>query len=568
MSGRRPDRPSLLTSLRHRDYRFFIGAFTTSCIGSWAYNVALAVWLIDETGSAGWLAAATAARFGPALVVSAYGGVLADRFERVRLMVGLDVFLALAMAVLAVEMLLGAPPALVLVTVGVTAATSTVYEPAATAMTPLLVPERDLGSANALRNTVDNVCVVAGPAVGALTLLVADPWLAVGFNALTFVISALLVGRVRTRSRPVDVTDGGEAGPLHQLTVGIRTIGESAGTAVLVAFSVVATFVYGTDTVLFVVVSEEVLGTGAEGYGYLLAGLGVGGIAAAGLVTRLERRPRLGPVILLGMALYCLPTLVFLVSDEPAVGFAAQCLRGAATLVVDVLAITALQRSVPAERLGRVFGAFDGLCLGAILVGSALVPLGIRLLGLDAMLWFTGIGVPVLCLFGLPALRRLDAESAARRAELAPRLALLSRSGLFASVSEGALEQLAAQAVREEVPAGATLISQGEAADAFYVAEAGEFGVSARSEDGSVVELPTMGPGAGFGEIGLIEGITRTATVRAVGDSVVLRIPGEAFVAALTQETPTAALLDGASLRLSRTHPTRRLTQAGIPRED
>ena len=53
MRGRRADRPSLLTSLRHRDYRLFIGAFTTSSIGSWAYNVALAVWLIDETGSSG-----------------------------------------------------------------------------------------------------------------------------------------------------------------------------------------------------------------------------------------------------------------------------------------------------------------------------------------------------------------------------------------------------------------------------------------------------------------------------------------------------------------------------------
>lgn len=568
MSGRRSGRPSLLNSLRHRDYRFFIGAFTTSCIGSWAYNVALAVWLIDETGSSAWLAAATAARFGPALVMSAYGGVLADRFERVRLMVGLDVFLTLAMAVLALEMLVGASPVLVLVTVGVTASVSTVYEPAATAMTPLLVPERDLGSANALRNTVDNVCVVAGPAIGALALLVADPWLAVAFNALTFAVSALLVARVRTRSRPVDVTAGGEAGPLQQLTVGVRTIAESSGTAVLVAFSVVATFVYGTDTVLFVVVSDEVLGTGAEGYGYLLAGLGIGGIAAAGLVTRLEQRPRLGPVILAGMALYCLPTLVFLVTEEPAVGFVAQCLRGAATMVVDVLAITALQRSVPADRLGRVFGAFDGLCLGAILVGSALIPLGIRLLGLDAMLWFAGLGVPLLCLLGLPALRRLDAESAVRRAELAPRIALLSRSGLFASVSEGALEQLASQAVRQEVPAGTVVIAQGEPADAFYVAESGDLEVTAYREDGTVVDLPTMGPGAGFGEIGLIEGIPRTATVRALSDVALLRIPGDAFVAALTQEAPTAALLDGASLRLSRTHPTRRLTQAGIPRED
>lgn len=141
------------------------------------------------------------------------------------------------------------------------------------------------------------------------------------------------------------------------------------------------------------------------------------------------------------------------------------------------------------------------------------------------MLWFTGLGVPVLCLLGLPALRRLDAGSAVRRAELAPRIALLSRSGLFASVSESALEQLASRALHQEVPSGTVVIAQGEPADAIYVAESGELEVTAHGEDGTVVDLPTMGPGAGFGEIGLIEGIPRSATVRALGDVVLLRIP-------------------------------------------
>ena len=548
-SRRKSDKPSLLTSLRHRDYRLFMAAFTTSSVGSWAYNVALAVWLLDETGSAGWVAASTVARFAPALVMSVYGGVLADRFERVRLMVGLDVVFCLCMLALAAEMLVGAPPLLVVATAAISSTLSSIYEPAAAAMTPQLVPERDLGSANTLRNTVDNVCVVAGPAIGAGVLLLAEPWLTVLLNALTFAASAALIGLVSVRSRPVDVTEGGEVGPLKQVTVGLRTIAKSPGTAVLVAFSIVATFVFGT---------------GAEGFGYLLAGLGVGGIAAAGLVTRLERRPRLGPVILLGMAGYCLPTLIFLAVDEPVVAFVAQCVRGAATLVVDVLAITALQRSVPPERLGRVFGAFDGLMIVAVLVGSAAIPVGIETLGLDAMLWFTGLGVPLLCLAGLPALRRMDADSAARRAELAPRVDLLSRADLFADVSEGALEQLAAQAERVDVAAGTVIIEQGDVADAFYVAESGEYAVSATDERGETVGLPSMTAGAGFGEIGLIERIPRTATVQARTEGVVLRIPGDTFVAALTQETPSPALLDGASLRLSRTHPTRRLTQAGL----
>ena len=559
-----PRRPTLRSGLRHRDFRFFIGAFGTSAIGSWAYNVALAVWLIDATGSASWVAGSTVARFAPALVMSAYGGVIAERFERIRLMATLDWVLAGIMTVIAVEMFLDAPALVVVITAAVSSSLSSIYEPAAAAMTPQLVPASDLGSANALRNTLDNICVIAGPGLGALLLLVADPWVALLANAATFVTSALLLVMVRERSTPVDVTEGGEAGPLKQMLVGITTIAGSRSTGVLVGFSIVATFVFGTDTVLFVVLSEDRLGTGAEGYGYLLAGLGIGGVAAAGLVTRLERLPRLGVVILAGMVLYCLPTLVFLVTDSPTIGFLAQCLRGASTLVVDVLAITALQRSVPSERLGRVFGAFDALMVLAILVASILTPVGLELLGLDGTLWVVGLGIPLVCAAAWPLLARMDAESAQRRALLAPKVALLTRVGLFAEVREGALDQLADEAHTVEVPAGQVVLAQGDPADAFYVVEEGTLSVVSTGADGTLRELPAMSAGDGFGEIGLLEGIPRTATVTALSDVRLLRIPGEDFLAALTQEEPSAAFLDGASLRLGRTHPGRGLTRAGL----
>ena len=564
MTTDRATRPTLRSSLAHRDYRLFIGAFTTSCIGSWAYNVALAVWLIDATGSAGWVAGSTVARFAPALVMSAYGGVLAERFERVGLMTRIDAASCALMLLMGAFMAAGVHPIAVVLVAMASSSLSAVYQPAAAAMTPQLVPERDLASANALRNTVDNICVIAGPGLGAVLLVVADPWLAVLANAATFAVSGLLVRAVRERSEPVDVTEGGEAGPLKQMLVGVRTIGESTTTAVLIGFSVVATFVYGTDTVLFVVLSDDRFGTGPEGYGYLLAGLGVGGVAAASFVTRLERLPRLGPVIAAGLALYCLPTLLFLAFGSPVLAFVAQVLRGAATLVVDVLAITALQRSVRSDRLGRVFGAFDSLCLLAILVASLLTPVSLHLLGLDTTLWIVGLGVPVLGLCAWPMLARMDAEAAGRRAALAPRVRLLAGVGLFAEVREGTLEQLAGQAEEVTVPAGTPVVTQGEVADAFYVIESGELSVRSTGEDGVARELPDMGPGVGFGEIGLIEAIPRTATVAARTDATLLKVSGQAFLAALTEASPSAALLDGASVRLGRTHPGRSLTRAGL----
>ncbi|MEJ7708077.1 MAG: MFS transporter [Nocardioidaceae bacterium] len=489
MTKSRGSEPSLTSSLRHRDFRLLMTAFTASAIGSWAYNVALAVWIFDETGSAAWVGAATIGRFVPALLFSAYGGVLADRYERVRLMVVLDIAAFVVMVVLAVETAVDAPVILAIVTAALASTIGTAYEPAVAAMTPQLVSERDLGSANALRNTIDNVCVIAGPGLGTVLLLAGPPPLAIAVNALSYLGSAIAVARIRARSTPVDVTEGGEVGAFRQMMVGAKAIASSSSAAVLVAYSIVATFVFGVDTVLFVVVSRDVLGTGAEGYGYLLAGLGAGGVLAAGLVTRLERRPRLGLVILVGMATYCLPTLVFLFAGNPVLAFVLQMVRGAGTLVVDVLAVTALQRSLPRELLARVFGAFNAFLLAAVLLGAVVAPLIIEGAGLDSALWFAGAGIPLLCLLGWPVLRRMDGEALARQALLAPKVQLLANCDLFAEVSVGGLTQLAGAAEEMNVKATEQVVRQGEQADMFYVVVNGELAVDSSGEGGQTLTL-------------------------------------------------------------------------------
>lgn len=558
----RAGKRSLWSSLRHRDFAWFMAAFTTSSVGSWAYIVALAVWLIDKTGSTSWVAASVTARFVPSLLMTAYSGVIAERFERIRLMMLLDVTMALVQLVMVFELVADVHPALVVGTAAVLATLGTVYIPAAAAMGPQLVPERDLGSANALRNSVQQLSVIVGPAIGAVVMVLWDPSGVFLVNTVTFVVSALCLRRIKVRSQPVDVTDGGESGPFRQMAVGFRTITSNPSTTTLVAFSLIATMVYGFDTVLFAPISADVLGSGAQGYGYLLAGLGAGGIAAAGLVTRLERVPRLGFVILAGMAVLCLPSLVFLVHGQPVTGFVIECIRGAGTTVVDVLALTALQRTVPPDRLGRVFGAFDGMILSAILVGTLSIPYALRWWGLDAVLWATGLGVPVLSLLGLPWLVRMDRVAGERVAMLRPRTALLADCDLFASVPEGALEQLAAQAEFVDITAGESVVVQGERAEAFYVIAEGVFRPSS-ADDLGVRILDDMGSGSYFGEIGLMDSVPRTATVTAQTDGRLLRLDGQAFLEALTQNRPSAALLDGASFRLSRTQPSVEIAGAG-----
>ena len=169
---------------------------------------------------------------------------------------------------------------------------------------------------------------------------------------------------MRARSRPVDITEGGTAGPLKQMAAGVAAFVESPTVMLLAGFSIVASFVYGTDTVLFVVISRDQLGTGSTGYGYLLAALGVGGILMAGFMNRIAAARRLGAIIVVGMAVFCLPTALLTIVHAPWIAFLLEVVRGAGTIVVDVLAITALQRLVKPDVVARVFGVFFALRAG------------------------------------------------------------------------------------------------------------------------------------------------------------------------------------------------------------
>jgi CRP-like cAMP-binding protein/predicted MFS family arabinose efflux permease len=540
-------------ALRHGDFRLMLGGFTISAIGSWAYNIALWVWVYDQTGSAAWVAAASMGRFIPALLLSTYGGVLAERFERTRVMRVCDAIAATTMTALAVTAAVGGPVWLGIVFAGLTSMSGTANDPAVQAMIPQVVGEDDLASANALYGTIENVAVIAGPAIGAGLLFVAPASVAFLVNASTFAISVLLVSRMRSRSTPTDVTAGG-AGVLAQMAVGFRAIRASTTATILVAFSVLASFAYGVDTVLFVVLTEERFGVSSNGVGWFLTGLGVGGVLAAGLVNRLAALPRLGVVITVGLAVYCLPTAALVIVDDFRVAVALQVLRGAGTLVVDVLAITALQRSLAPDLLARVFGVFNTLVLGAIALGTFLTPIVLGLIGLDGALLVFGAGIPALALLSWPWLQRMDRAAIAQLAELTPRIKVLEVLGIFSAASRPVLERLAAAATEVAAEAGQAIVSEGETADAMYVLASGEVAVDACGTGTQERRLATLrGPGY-FGEIGLIERIPRTATVRTLEPSRMWRIEGEEFLAALNEAPAAPAFLETARTRRVRTH--------------
>lgn len=548
-------RRGLLGALRHRDFTLLLIGQTVSGAGSWAYNVALAVYIFNQTHSAAWVGAAYVTRMAATLLTSPYGGVIAERYERVRVMLSADALAFVWMGLLAVAAALHAPAGLAIALAALTSVSQIVYKPAVSAMTPEVVPEQDLAAANALVNAVDSAVIIVGPAIGALMLLAGPASVVFGINAATFAFSAGAVLLMRVRSKQGEIEG---ANPLKQIAVGIRAIAGSVDASVLTGLSVLTSFIYGTDTVLFVIVSEQRLHTGAEGYGYLLTALGIGGIIATPLSSRLARSRTLALILLVNMALYCLPTALMAVTTSPEVAFGIQVVRGFGTFVVDVLVVTQLQRALPQELIARVFGIFWALVVGAIGLGALLTPLVLGAWNLNGTLMLAAFVVPAISLLLFPRLRAMDKAASGMVAMLEPRVIALEKLGIFAAAPRPVLEKLAGAAADFEAPAGTDIVREGEPADAFYVLLDGEVAVHARGEAGEERPLRTLGPGSYFGEIGLLEGIPRTATVTASTACRLYRLDGEEFLDALTNTAASGAFLANARAGLALTNPSLR----------
>jgi MFS family permease len=546
--------------LRVPELRLLFGASFVSLIGSWSYSVAVTAFVFERTHSYTVVGIASLARYVPGLLFSAYGGVLAERFERVRVLICSNLGSTVCQLGLTIVAAVTAPIWLAIVLVALTATTEVVYSPATAALIPQLVDEDQLAAANALDSLIQNLVVAIGPALGALLVIAGSPEVAFAINAASFLVGAVLLARMGTRSRPTDVTEEGAAGPLRQMLVGLQTIASSRASRLLVALSLLATLTYGTDTVLFVAVSHQQLHGGAHGYGYLLAGLGLGGALMAPAIDRLAAAPRLAGIIVISMAAYCLPVAALVVIHSMGLAVVSEVVRGAGTLVVDVLAFTALQRAVAPELLARVFGVFFALVLAAIAVGAVITAPMIHALGLRTTLYVLGFVPTVLGFAAYPALHRLDRGNAERLAELQPRIDRLEGLGLFAEATRSVLERLAGAVVVEKIPAGTLIIRQGDPADALYVIISGSVEVTSTGDDGGARVLRRMEQGQYFGELGIIERIARTASVASLSPCELYRIAAGDFRDALTELPPSTAFIEQARTSLARTNPARSLT--------
>jgi MFS family permease len=251
-------------------FRLLFLATLASSVGTWLAFVALVIDVWDRTDDSNWVSALLIAEFLPIVVIGILAGRLIDRASRRWILVISDavragVFLALPFTTTALQ--------IVVLAFAAGIATS-LFRPAVYAGLPNLVSDSDLPQANGLLQTADNFTWTVGALVGGALVAATSPDVAYVVNAVSFVVSALLVLRIRERFEEPEREPS--RGGWRDLVDGLSLATQSrALVTVLVAWSVVMLANAGVN-VSEVVLAKEVFDGGDFGYGLLVAATGVG----------------------------------------------------------------------------------------------------------------------------------------------------------------------------------------------------------------------------------------------------------------------------------------------------
>jgi len=380
-----------------------------SITGGAAAFAALNFTIYERTGSAAWLSASLLLTFGASGLFAPLGGMLGDRFDRQRVMIASDLAGAAAFAAMAfVE-----DPALLLAIGFVTAVVETPFWSASQAAIPNLVSKDELPWANGLLQLGANAGIMLGPAVGGVLLAVIGSGMVFGLNALSFVLSALVVATVRGRFSE----DRSEHEDEHRgIKAGFVFIAHDRILRILVIAWTVFVFGIGMVMVADVPLVEE-FGSGATGYGLLIgcwgAGSVLGSLAGRKLNERIEPK-----ALFVGTAVIGVTTAGVALSPWFPPVLVLILLAGAADAVVMVADRSIQQRRTPDVVRSRVVSASESMITIALAVGFVLGGPALELLGPRGVYAAGGAFAFVGAVVLLPILR------ASRRTTEQPELAL------------------------------------------------------------------------------------------------------------------------------------------------
>lgn len=513
---------------RNADVRQLELAWAASNFASRASAVAVAVYAYEADG-VGAVGIIVFLRLALAGAASPWLSVFADRRSRRLVLITSDLVRCLMLGAMALLVALDAASLTVYVLAVLVAVAEPVFRSAQAALTPSLVrtPE-ELTAANVVASAVESVGLFAGPALGALLLVVAGSGTVFAVTGLLLLVSVALVARISIAGEPAPEPTVARS---EMLLAGWRAIASDRELRVVIGLFTAQTLVAGLVQVLVVVLAIELLSLGTAGVGWLNGMLGIGATLGVLAVAGIAGQRSLARYFALGLLLWGVPLVLIAAWPEPAAAFLLLALLGVGNTLVDVTGITLMQRTTSDDVLGRVFGAFEAIALFAMAIGALLAPLLVSALGGRGAVLVAGLIMPATLLPLWRSLASIDA-AAPVPAEL---VELLRRIPIFAPLPAPQLELLTRALVPVWAEPGSAVFEQGDAGDRFYVIADGQATVEVSGEP-----VRTMAPGDYFGEIALLRDVPRTATVRAVTALRLHALDRETFVATVTGHPASA----------------------------
>jgi CRP-like cAMP-binding protein len=531
MAGARADSGLTRAALQNRRVLGVVAGFGAVTLGEWVLGTSVAVHAYQVGGA---LAVGLVGfRFVPAALAGLWTTRLADRATRHRVLSLTAAARATTTAAAVIALALGLPFAFVIALVWVDAAAGSGYRPAQAALLPALV--RSPGELTAATALVSNV-KSSGQLIGALLggLLVAGLPVAVAVACAALLYAVAVVATLG--GRPAQSFTARPLG-MSALRAGLGSLRESREARSIFAHACLRSLVRGLWLALAVVASVRFLSLGPSGFGDLMAAAAAGALIAIVVTARLVGNNRLAGWFALGLLLCGLPIVGTSVSSSPLPALLLMVVWGIGMSLSDVGAQTLLNRIVPGRSIGSLTGVMES---GKLLIegaGSLIAPLLLLAFGTRAAVFIAGAVVPIVVVAGSRGFARID-DRAVARLEV---LELLRAVPVFGPLRVDALEGIAARLQLEHVPAGVEIVRQGDSnAHRWFLVAEGELVVEV---DGFLVG--ELRRGSQFGERGLLRGVARSATVRAVDDVALYALEREDFldaVAGVELEGPGRAL--------------------------
>jgi MFS family permease len=389
------------------NYRRYIAGQSISLTGTWMQMAAQSWLVLSITHSATTLGLIVALQTLPVLLLCPYGGVVADRVDKRRLMVALQAAMGVQALVLGVLTVTGSVRLWEIGALAVALGLNNAFEnPARQAFMLEMVGPESLRNAVTLNSVLVNVARIIGPALAGILIATVGEGLCFLLNAASF--AAVLASLITLDLRAIHPSppSGHEPGQLREGLRYIRSTPELA--APLLMMALVGAMAYEFQVTLPVMASQG-LHAGATGYGFMTAAMGVGAVVG-GLLVAARGRTGLHTLVLASTAFGVLLLAAGAAPDLP-LELIALALAGAASISFMSTGNSTLQLSAAPSMRGRVmslwFVAFQGSTpIGGPLVGWLMAALGARA-GLSA----GGLTCLLVALMGLLALRRRQRRS-------------------------------------------------------------------------------------------------------------------------------------------------------------